>query len=92
MNDYGRSGPAEGNWSRYGKIQSLDATTQGMVLSKDRSFTFAIDALDTDETGDCLEAAAALARQIREVVIQKLTRIHWPLCVPTQARNRRRRL
>lgn len=72
MNDYGRSGPAEGNWSRYGKIQSLDATTQGMVLSKDRSFTFAIDALDTDETGDCLEAAAALARQIREVVIPEV--------------------
>ena len=72
MNDYGRSGPAEGNWSRYGKIQSLDATTQGMTLSKDRSFTFAIDALDTDETGDCLEAAAALARQIREVVIPEV--------------------
>lgn len=43
-----------------------------MVLSKDRSFTFAIDALDTDETGDCLEAAAALARQIREVVIPEV--------------------
>lgn len=72
MNDYGRSGPAGGNWSRYGAIQSLDATTQLMTLSKDRSFTFAIDALDTDETGDCLEAAAALGRQVREVVIPEV--------------------
>lgn len=72
MNDYGRSGPKGENWSRYGAIQSLDATTQLMTLSRDRSFTFAIDALDTDETGDCLEAATALARQIREVVIPEV--------------------
>ena len=43
-----------------------------MVLEKDRSFTFAIDALDVDETGECLEAASALARQIREVVIPEV--------------------
>lgn len=43
-----------------------------MTLSKDRSFTFAIDALDTDETGDCLEAAAALGRQVREVAIPEV--------------------
>ena len=45
---------------------------QTCTLSKDRSFTFAIDALDSDETGDSLEAATALARQIREVVISSL--------------------
>ena len=72
MNDYGRSGPASGNWSRYGTVQSLDATTETMTLTKDRSFTFAIDALDADETGDSLEAASALARQIREVVIPEV--------------------
>lgn len=72
MNDYGRSGPASGNWSRYGTVQSLDATTETMTLTKDRSFTFAIDALDADETGDCLEAASALGRQIREVVIPEV--------------------
>lgn len=72
MNDYGRSGPGEGKWSRYGMVQSLDATTQTMTLTKDRSFTFAIDALDADETGDTLEAASALARQIREVVIPEV--------------------
>ena len=72
MNDYGRSGPRTGNWSRYGEVQSLDATTQTMTLDKDRSFTFAIDALDADETGDALEAASALGRQIREVVIPEV--------------------
>ena len=72
MNDYGRKGATGENWSRYGAVESLDATTQIMTLTKDRSFTFAIDALDTDETGDTLEAASALARQIREVVIPEV--------------------
>lgn len=72
MNDYGRSGPAEGNWSRYGAIQGLDATTQTMALTKDRSFTFALDTLDIDETGNSLNAASALARQIRQVVIPEV--------------------
>ncbi|MDE5907768.1 MAG: hypothetical protein K2H52_03345 [Lachnospiraceae bacterium] len=72
MNDYGRKGANGSNWSRYGAVESLDATTQAMTLTKDRSFTFAIDALDVDETGDALEAASALARQIREVVIPEV--------------------
>ena len=72
MSDYGRRGAEAGNWSRYGKVHDLDATTQTMTLSKDRSFTFVIDALDTDETGDTLQAATALARQIREVVIPEV--------------------
>lgn len=72
MNDYGRSGPGEGEWSRYGKVENLDATTQTLTLEKDRSFTFAIDALDEDETGETLEAASALARQVREVVIPEI--------------------
>ena len=49
MNDYDRAGTG-GNNSRYGQIQGLDATTEEMTLTKDRSFTFAIDKLDTDET------------------------------------------
>ena len=69
MNDYGRGGPTAGNWSRFGPVQGLDATTETMALAKDRSFTFAIDKLDEDETGLALSAAPALARQIREVVI-----------------------
>lgn len=72
MEDYGRNGPASGNWSRYGAVQGLDATTEEFTLRKDRSFTFAIDKLDKDETGDQLAAASALARQIREVVIPEV--------------------
>lgn len=72
MTDYGRSGPAEGNWSRYGAVAGLDAVTEEMTLRKDRSFTFAIDKLDTDETAGQLQAASALERQLREVVIPEV--------------------
>lgn len=72
MNDYGRDGAAEGNWSRYGAVEKLSATTERMQLKKDRSFTFAIDKLDEDETAQQLEAAKALARQNREVVIPEV--------------------
>ena len=32
MNDYGRSGPSGGNWSRYGAVESLNATTERQQL------------------------------------------------------------
>lgn len=72
MNDYGRSGPAQGNWSRFGPVAGLDAVTEEFTLKKDRSFTFAIDKLDTDETAQQLQAASALERQLREVVIPEV--------------------
>ena len=72
MNDYGRNGAETGNWSRYGKVEDLSATTEEFTLKNDRSFTFAIDKLDTDETGQTLAAATALSRQLREVVIPEV--------------------
>ncbi len=72
MNDYGRSGPATGQWSRYGVVEDLDATTQTMTLRKDRSFTFVIDRLDEEETQGQVAAASALARQLREVVVPEV--------------------
>lgn len=72
MNDYGRTGAKGSNWSRYGEVEALNATTERKELTQDRSFTFAIDALDTDETEGQLEAASALARQMREVVIPEV--------------------
>ena len=72
MQEYGRGGADSGNWSRYGSVASLDSTTQTMLLSKDRSFTFAVDRMDEDETQRALTAAAALARQVREVVIPEV--------------------
>ncbi|MGN0764226.1 MAG: hypothetical protein ACI4MK_12590 [Aristaeellaceae bacterium] len=72
MNDYGRSGPAEGNWSRYGNISDLGATTEEFTLKKDRSFIFNVDKLDADETAQQVQAASALARQNREVIIPEI--------------------
>lgn len=71
MNDYDRTGTGE-NPSRYGVIAGLDAITEEFTLRKDRSFTFAIDKLDTDETRRNLSAASALARQMREVVVPEV--------------------
>ena len=79
LNDYDRNRYAPGvgetepaNLSRYGMLYDLNATTEECVLSKDRSFIFNIDALDTDETAGALEAETALAREIREVVIPEI--------------------
>lgn len=73
MNDYDRQGTGSGaTGSRYGTVESLDATTEEFTLKNDRSFTFAIDKLDQDETANQLAAATALARQQREVVIPEV--------------------
>lgn len=71
MNDYDRAGTGA-HWSRYGEVQGLDAITEEFTISKDRSFTFAIDKMDAEETGDALNASMALARQQREVIIPEV--------------------
>lgn len=82
MNDYDRAGTGSGaTGSRYGAIENLAATTQSMMVLKDRSFTFVIDKLDSDETGRALEAATALARQLREVVVPEVdARVYDVMC------------
>lgn len=73
MNDYDREGTGTGAaGSRYGKVESLNATTEEFTIKKDRSFTFAIDKLDVDETKQQVQGASALARQQREVVIPEV--------------------
>ncbi len=73
MNDYDRAGTGTGaTGSRYGAIAGLDADVEEFTLKKDRSFTFAIDKLDIDETKQALEGAKALSRQLREVVIPEV--------------------
>lgn len=71
MVDYDREGTGP-NASRYGIIGNLTANTQSMMIAKDRSFTFVIDKLDSDETGRALESASALARQLREVTVPEV--------------------
>lgn len=81
MNDYGRRGASAGNWSRYGEVKDLDATTELATLTRDRSFTFVIDKLDQNQTGGVLAGASALARQIREVVIPEVdTYVYGVMC------------
>lgn len=73
MNDYDRAGTGSGvTGSRFGTVESLDATTEEFTLKKDRPFTFAIDKLDSDETAQQLAASTALARQQREIVIPEV--------------------
>lgn len=72
MNDYSRNTPEGMTGSRYGVVKDLDATTEEFTLQKDRSFTFVIDKLDQEETVQNVQAASALARQQRQVVIPEV--------------------
>ncbi len=63
LNDYQKTGT-----NRYGSPEELDATTQEMTMTQDKSFTFSIDKMTNDETGGAVEAGTALARELREVV------------------------
>lgn len=72
LNDYKRTGV-----NRFGTPAELDATTEEMTMTQEKSFTFVIDALDKDETGMALEAGTALARQIREVIVPELDRYRF---------------
>lgn len=73
MNDYDRNGTLRPEQcSRFGPVRDLDATTEELTLKKDRSFTFAVDKLDQDETAQQVAAASALARQNREVTIPEV--------------------
>ena len=72
MNNYGRNADLSGGLSRYGVPTDLEAATELFTLAKDRSFTFVVDRLDEDETAGALNAASALARQLRQVVIPEI--------------------
>jgi N4-gp56 family major capsid protein len=58
--------------SRYGTAAELDNTTQTMVLSRDRAFTFTIDRKNNQDTQMVMEAGKALARQIDEVITPEI--------------------
>lgn len=67
LNDYQRVGA-----NRYGEAKELGAKTQEMTMKQDKSFTFTIDAMNEDETQGALNAAEALERQVREVIIPEI--------------------
>lgn len=75
MNNYGRNVDENAETipvSRYGDLLDLAATTEELTLAKDRSFIFNVDKLDTDETAGNVQAASALARQLRNVVVPEV--------------------
>ena len=81
MSDYKRNPESGFTGSRYGDVNDLDVATEEFTLKKDRSFTFAIDKLDEDETASQLAAATALSRQQREVVIPEVdTYVYDVMC------------
>lgn len=63
LNDYSRTGA-----NRYGSPEELDATDEEFSLTEDKSFSFVIDKMDSDESR-ALVAGECLDRQIREVVV-----------------------
>lgn len=67
MGDYKTDGA-----NRYGTPAELENEVQEMVLSKDRAFTFTIDKKSEDDTMGTMAAAAALRRQIDEVIIPEI--------------------
>lgn len=75
MQDYARNRSTVASTdsiSRYGNLIDLSAQTEDFMLRKDRSFIFNVDKMDTDETSGQVEAASALARELREVVIPEV--------------------
>ena len=77
LNDYARNRFADDEdspaaLSRYGELFDLSATTEELLLKKDRSFIFNVDKMDTDETAGALQAETALARELREVVVPEI--------------------
>ena len=67
MNNYASAGA-----NRYGVPAELDASSQEISLTRDRSFTFTIDRRNSLDTGGALDAGKALARQIDEVLIPEM--------------------
>lgn len=67
MTDYTRSGT-----SRFGTLTELGDTKQDLKLTKDRAFTFSIDAGNASEQFNIKQANACLKRQIDEVITPEI--------------------
>lgn len=72
MTDYTRSGT-----SRYGNLTELGDTTQTMVLTRDRGFTFSIDKGNASEQFNIKQANKCLKRQIDEVITPEIDKYRF---------------
>ena len=81
MVDYTRSGT-----SRYGTPSDLSRNVQSMTVSKDRAFTFIIDAGDKIQSEMVSDAGKALSRQLTEVWVPEFdTYVFKTLATAAQA-------
>lgn len=67
MTDYTRSGT-----NRFGTLTELGDTKQELTLTKDRAFTFSIDAGNASQQFNIKQANACLKRQIDEVITPEI--------------------
>lgn len=72
MVDYTRSGTA-----RFGSLTELADTLQELTVSKDRGFTFSIDAGNAAEQFNVKQANACLKRQIDEVITPEIDKYRF---------------
>lgn len=72
MVDYTRSGTA-----RFGSLTELADTLQELTVSKDRGFTFSIDAGNAAEQFNIKQANASLKRQIDEVITPEIDKYRF---------------
>lgn len=64
LNDYTLTGT-----NRYGTPEELDNSVQALKVEQDKAFTFTIDKKSEQDTMGVMNAAAALGREIRDVII-----------------------
>lgn len=67
LNDYSMTGT-----SRYGTPTELEDSTQTLVLTQDKAFTFSIDRRNYEDSMMVREAGRALNRQLTEVIVPEV--------------------
>lgn len=72
MNNYSRTGT-----SRYGTPSEMENSVQELTVTQDRSFTFAIDRGNYNDTQMANAAGLALQRQIQEVIIPEIDKYRF---------------
>lgn len=73
LQDYNRK--AEGD--RFGTPDQLEARTEEMTLTQEKSFTAVIDRMDLDDSQRALEAGKVLSRTIKDVVVPHLDKYRF---------------
>lgn len=90
MTDYNRAGELYGSsgGSRYGAVTNLQNNIQALTVTKDRSFTFAIDKGDKLQTEMVMDAGRALSRETLEVWVPEYdSYVFRKLAAEAQARG-----